>query len=110
MFSALTRLEQSIKPEGAVENHVVEGGLGDTSDPAATRLDVDENAIEHVDGQPPVRDRSGNDMLITISEARELDRKDKSKALFVRAGILRKLHLRRHAPSQKMSEFIIKLY
>ena len=69
-YTALTQLEDSVRPDVAVENCVFEGWLSDQTDPTAERLAADGDGIVEHDRHTPVRDRAGNDMLIKLSEAK----------------------------------------
>ena len=57
---------------------------------------------------PPIRDRGGQQRLLSSEQIAELNAAFPARVWFINAGILRKMHLLRHSPAQKMVDFVRK--
>ena len=57
---------------------------------------------------PPIRDRGGHHRLLSDEQIAELNAAFPARVWYINAGILRKMHLLRHSPAQKMVDFVRK--
>ena len=88
--------------DGAVESSAIESWIN--AEPQEAPLDA-EGGAEPAKA-PALRDRSGSDLLIPRETANTLNKRYASRAWFVTAGFIQRLHLLRHAPAGRMEEFL----
>ena len=101
-FNVFTAAQEANEVVGdrELEENAIEGWIRQTpstdgvpSTPAAKQL-------------PTLRERSGTDPMISKDDADILNKRHPSRAWFITAGFLQRLHLLRHAPAKKLIEFL----
>ena len=101
-FNVFTAAQEADEVVGdrELEENAIEGWIRQTpsteevpSTPAAKQL-------------PTLRERSGTDPMISKNDADILNKRHPSRAWFITAGFLQRLHLLRHAPAKKLIEFL----
>ena len=105
IFTALEKAsaQNDVNPDLEIEDAIVRGWLGSDEPDRYRNNDNTESSERPL---PPLRDRAGNQPIISFSRASALDKLFPSPVWFLRTGLLKRIHLLRHQPAERMIRFI----